>query len=247
MTKLFGDTILQPLLLERVQSKLQAAHEANTTLATELQDEESLRTLSECESQMSHLFSSETNRHQPLVLIIEDAYQVLAQIAHSHEMLSKKVKKNTAHHTQEIRDQAKQSVEEAKDLIHYCQQHQETICDSDEQEDEALGHRLKQEIKALINAPCQSYSDEDILRHLHHWTCKLNLLSPKLKFVPPELAEKFLEKVNMDIRKMSVTPHNHDDQREAMANLLKIREGLSSLQTGLLNRVTVNRPLAARK
>ncbi|MCE3236114.1 MAG: hypothetical protein K0Q50_2294 [Vampirovibrio sp.] len=241
------DTILQPLLAEHLKNRMLAAHETNTALATALQDEDALRTLSECETKLNTLFAGQSGGAESLGAVMGESYQVIQRLGQCQEQLGKKVKKGSSAQAQDIRDKAKKTVEEAKDFINYCREQGDDGCGPDNKHDEEQARRLRQEMKDEIKAPCKVYQDEEVLQHLDGWGCKLDMLSPELKFISPELAREFFEKLQMDIKRMSVEVCNRQEQQDSLANLLKIRQSMFSLQTSLLNRVYLDQPLAARK
>lgn len=241
------DTILQPLLAEHLKDRLLAAQEMNAALATELNDEEALRTLSDCETKLHALFVSDAGNSVPLSSVMGDSYLVIQRLGQCHEQLGKKVKKGSSAHAQEIRDKAKKSVEEAKDFINYCREQREDVCGTDNRQDEETIRRIRHEMKDEIKAPCKVYQDEEILQLLKGWVCKLDMLSPEQKFISPDLAREFFEKLQMDMKRMSVDVCDRQGQQDSLANLLKIRQSMFSLQTALLNRVYLDQPMAARK
>lgn len=240
------DAILRPFVEEQLKSRLKAAYEHNKELANALHDEEVIHALGDCGHKMDSLFVPNGSQSMPLLLIVEDSEQIIHQIDQYQEQLSKKIKNNSPVHTKEIRDKARQSVEEAKELLGYCRrQHhqQQDVCDTGNrhEEEEAFCDRLRQEMKEEIKSPCRIYTDMEFLNHLDRWICKLDMPAAGQTCISPELARKFLEKLSGDVRRLSVTPQNPEGQQAALANMLQIREALFSMQTALLNRVKTER------
>lgn len=239
------DAILRPFVEEHLKTRLKTAYEHNKELASALNDEDVIHALGDFEHKMDSLFVPNGSQSMPLLLIVEDSEQVVHQLDQYQEQLSKKIKNNSPAHTKEIRDKARQSVEEAKELLSYCrrQHQQQDTCDTGNrhEEEEAFCDRLRQEIKEETKAPCHIYTDTEFLSHLDRWICKLDMPAVGQKCVSPELARKFLEKLSGDVRRLSVNPKNPEGQQVALAHMLQIREALFSLQTALLNRVSTER------
>jgi hypothetical protein len=243
------DLTMEPLLIRDLQNRIKSAQETNASLANEVQDDEALQTLNDCETRINTLFANGGSASIPLEILVRESHPIVQQIGQCHEHLNKKIKKSAHAQAHEIREKARQSLEDAKGLLQLCQYQQAgtPACDIDHQDDEAEQRQILHDLYEEVKAPYSVLNDQQIRDHLYGWTCKFNRLTSDQHFIAPELAKSFFEKLQGDIRSMSINAQDSQEQQESLANLLKIRELMSQLQTVLLNRVYVDRPLASRK
>jgi hypothetical protein len=243
------DVTMEPLLIRDLRNRIKSAQETNASLASEVQDDEALQTLNECETRINTLFADGGGASPPLEILVREFHPIVQQIGQCHEHLNKKIKKGAHAQAHEIREKAKQSLEDAKGLLELCQNQQIGFpaCDTKPPSDEAEQRQIVHDLYEEVKAPCSISTDRQIRDHLYGWTCRFNRLTSDQHFIAPELAKSFFEKLQGDIRRMSINAQDSQEQQESLANLLKIRELMSQLQTVLLNRVYVDRPLASRR
>lgn len=238
------DTVLQPLLAEHLKNRLKLAQDKNLELATELQDDEALRVLSDCETQFNRLFPEAMSGMPPLAEVIEGSSRLIHRLEQCQGQLGKKAKTGASPGAQELREKTRKSVEEAKDFLHYCMEQEEEVCGNGKRDDEEL-RRIRHDMKQAIKSN-QIYDSEHLLKNLNHWSCTFEKIHADKKFISPDLAQDFFGKLQTDICRMQIDVQNRQEQQYVFVNLLKIRQAMFSLQTALLSRVILGQPLAAR-